>query len=65
MKRNKEFFRGCLLGGAIGDALGWPVEFSRYRHIIKKYGEKGIIDLVIARSGKVENTKIILRKSNN
>ena len=27
MKRDKEFFRGCLIGGAIGDALGWPVEF--------------------------------------
>lgn len=20
-------FAGCLLGGAVGDALGWPVEF--------------------------------------
>lgn len=29
MKRNQEFFRGCLIGGAIGDALGWPVpEFT-------------------------------------
>jgi len=51
-----EFFRGCLLGGAIGDALGWPVEFSRYSHIINKYGEKGIRDLVYSRSGKVEIT---------
>ncbi|MEQ8197642.1 MAG: ADP-ribosylglycohydrolase family protein [Clostridiaceae bacterium] len=56
MKRNMEFFRGCLLGGAIGDALGWPVEFSRYSHIINKYGEKGIRDLVYSRSGKVEIT---------
>ncbi|MBD9250022.1 MAG: ADP-ribosylglycohydrolase family protein, partial [Cronobacter sakazakii] len=22
-------FRGCLLGGAVGDALGGPVEFLR------------------------------------
>jgi ADP-ribosylglycohydrolase len=25
MKRNHKFFRGCLVGGAIGDALGWPI----------------------------------------
>lgn len=31
MKRNRESFRGCLMGGAIGDALGWPVEFMKYR----------------------------------
>jgi len=30
MKRNQDFFRGCLLGGAIGNALGWPVEFMKY-----------------------------------
>ncbi len=26
MKRSRNFFRGCLIGGAIGDALGWPKE---------------------------------------
>lgn len=27
MNRNKqEYFTGCLLGGAVGDALGWPIE---------------------------------------
>lgn len=25
MKRDIDHFRGCLLGGAVGDALGWPV----------------------------------------
>ncbi len=24
-----EEFRGCLLGGAVGDALGVPVEFRK------------------------------------
>lgn len=23
-----EKFQGCLLGGAIGDALGYPIEFN-------------------------------------
>ena len=34
--------KGCLVGGAVGDALGYAVEFSRLSAIIKKYGEKGI-----------------------
>ena len=36
-------FEGCLLGGAIGDALGYPIEFNRSIESIKnKYGDKGI-----------------------
>ena len=34
--------QGCLLGGAIGDALGYPVEFYRYEGIVREYGERGI-----------------------
>lgn len=56
MKRKQEFFRGCLLGGAIGDALGWPVEFLRYNEIIRKFGEDGINDLVLNKSRKAEIT---------
>jgi len=33
---------GCLLGGAVGDALGWPVEFLPIAEIRKKYGLDGI-----------------------
>jgi len=29
-KKNRDNFRGCLIGGAIGDALGSPVEFMRH-----------------------------------
>ncbi len=29
--------QGCLIGGAIGDALGWPVEFLKYNQILEKY----------------------------
>lgn len=56
MKRTKEFFRGCMVGGAIGDALGWPVEFMRFSEIQSAYGDAGIQDLVIASSGVVEIT---------
>ena len=35
-------FRGCLIGGAAGDALGYPVEFMDEDAIFSKYGEGGI-----------------------
>lgn len=35
-------FRGCLIGGAAGDALGYEVEFMRYKEIIAVYGTDGI-----------------------
>lgn len=35
-------YRGCLLGGAVGDALGAPVEFMTREEIINKYGVYGI-----------------------
>ncbi|GAQ83730.1 hypothetical protein KFL_001590180 [Klebsormidium nitens] len=38
-------FEGCLLGGAIGDALGAPVEFQNAHTIFATYGPKGITDL--------------------
>jgi ADP-ribosylglycohydrolase len=36
---------GCILGGAIGDALGWPVEFLSSAAIRRAYGENGITNL--------------------
>jgi ADP-ribosylglycohydrolase len=36
MKRNHKFFRGCLVGGAIGDALGWPIEFLDLNEILER-----------------------------
>ena len=38
--------RGSFIGGAAGDALGYPVEFFKdFREIQKKYGENGITKL--------------------
>lgn len=36
--------RGCLLGGAVGDALGAAVEFERLDEIRARYGPAGIQD---------------------
>ena len=35
-------FEGCLVGGAIGDALGYPVEFMSYASICSTFGPDGI-----------------------
>lgn len=37
-----DHFKGSLIAGAAGDALGGPVEFMRYDQIVRKYGEGGI-----------------------
>lgn len=41
-------YRGCLLGGAVGDALGAPVEFMRRSEIVAQFGEGGIANYVPA-----------------
>ena len=47
MKKIRERFIGCLLGGAIGDALGYPVEFLKLNEIYDRYGSNGIEDLEV------------------
>ncbi|MEV4611727.1 ADP-ribosylglycohydrolase family protein [Kitasatospora sp. NPDC049258] len=37
-----ERVRGSLLGGAVGDALGWPVEFQRLDVIRERFGAEGV-----------------------
>lgn len=48
-----DFIQGCLLGGAYGDALGYPVEFLKYSQIKACYGKDGITEL-LQKSGKAE-----------
>lgn len=43
MKDYNKIF-GCIVGGAIGDALGYAIEFEDENYIFTKYGETGIQD---------------------
>lgn len=42
--RDLNQFKGCLIGGAVGDALGYPVEAMSASTIHAKYGEEGITE---------------------
>ncbi|MFJ3484563.1 ADP-ribosylglycohydrolase family protein [Pseudomonas sp. NPDC090202] len=43
-----ERIKGCLLGGAVGDALGAPVEFLEWNAIRAGFGAQGIVDFAPA-----------------
>lgn len=54
---------GCLLGGALGDACGAPVEFLEWTEIQQRFGDLGIQDLQPAygRLGSVtDDTQMML-----
>ncbi len=46
-EQTRDRIRGCLIGGAVGDALGYPVEFLSYSQIIHSFGEKGITEYAL------------------
>ena len=48
----RDRYQGCLRGGAVGDALGAPVEFLRRTEILERFGQRGIVDFAPA-YGKV------------
>lgn len=43
--------RGSLFGGAVGDALGYEVEFDRLHTILKRYGTPGITEYALDAKG--------------
>jgi ADP-ribosylglycohydrolase len=45
--------RGCVLWGAIGDALGAPIEFQSLEQLRQMYGPDGVQDLVWHDSGRL------------
>ena len=47
--RNVNQFKGCLIGGAVGDALGYAVEFLSSSDIFRRYGENGISEYELHR----------------
>ena len=46
-KKLQDKCRGSLVGGAVGDALGYEVEFMDLSPIRKRFGEKGITRYVL------------------
>ncbi|MFC0527447.1 ADP-ribosylglycohydrolase family protein [Phytohabitans kaempferiae] len=46
-ERYRSRVRGCLVGGAVGDALGAPIEFLSLDRIRERYGPAGLTDLVV------------------
>ena len=60
--------RGCLVGGAAGDALGYPVEFMKESDIFSHYGNTGITSYVLSpQSGKAlisDDTQMTLFTAN-
>ncbi|BCB91173.1 ADP-ribosylglycohydrolase family protein [Phytohabitans suffuscus] len=51
LERYRSRVRGCLIGGAVGDALGAPVEFLHSDRIRDEYGPDGLTDLVTGSDG--------------
>jgi ADP-ribosylglycohydrolase len=47
--RNLSKFKGCLLAGAAGDALGYSVEFMKDKQIFRQYGKNGITEYDLAK----------------
>ncbi|KJK56246.1 ADP-ribosylglycohydrolase family protein [Saccharothrix sp. ST-888] len=53
--------RGSLLGGAVGDALGWPIEFLRLDHIRDRFGPHGLAGFPADRAVEVtDDTQMTL-----
>lgn len=48
----KDRVLGCMVGGAVGDALGYPMEFWNYDTILNEYGRNGITRYKLGRNGK-------------
>lgn len=67
MERVKDCVRGSLMAGAVGDALGYPVEFMSRNAIHAQYGGKGITQFELDRNGKAlvsDDTQMTLFTAN-
>lgn len=45
--KNLDRIKGCLIGGAVGDALGYPIEFMSIEEIRQQYGTNGLTDYIL------------------
>jgi len=46
MEITESRFTGCIVGLAVGDALGYPAEFRRRAQILEEIGPDGITDFI-------------------
>lgn len=64
--RSLNKFRGCLVGGAAGDALGYAVEFLQEDSIFEKYGVQGITEYFLTNGSALisDDTQMTLFTAN-
>lgn len=65
--QTRDRIRGSLIGGAIGDALGYPIEFMSRNSIFSQYGRRGITTFSLDRQGKAlisDDTQMTLFTAN-
>ena len=53
MGEKQNIFRGCLLGLAVGDAMGYPVDKKTWEEICDEYGPNGLLGYDL-RNGSAE-----------
>ena len=67
-EKHLDAIRGCIFGGAVGDALGYPVEFLSENHIFSKYTPRGIVaydtDFVTGKAIISDDTQMTLFTAN-
>ncbi|MEV6767965.1 ADP-ribosylglycohydrolase family protein [Nocardia sp. NPDC051030] len=51
----QDIVHGCLLGGAVGDALGAPVETMLLRNIQQRYGARGVTGGLETYKGRISD----------
>ena len=56
----KDKVLGCIVGGAVGDALGYPIEFNSYTDIVKHFGNQGVTDYVYDKGLISDDTQMTL-----
>ena len=55
MADKQSAFKGCLLGLAVGDAMGYPVDDKLWEDICEEYGPNGLLGYDL-RNGSAEVT---------